>query len=213
MRFLITGATGFIGQHLWKALREAGHEGTVLARDARRASALLSGARVVEWSGTVGLPPEDAFEGVDVVVNLAGESVARRWTEDRKRRFRDSRILPTRALVERMQGLATRPASFISIAGTGCYGDRGTEVLTESSSGGTGFLARLSQEWESSALAAEALGVRTVVLRMGVVLGADGGFLPRILTPFRVGVGGRLGAGRQFFPWVHVDDAIGLLTH
>jgi uncharacterized protein (TIGR01777 family) len=213
MRFLITGATGFLGQHLWTALREAGHEGTVLARDPKRASALLSGARVVEWSGTVGLPPEEAFEGVDVVVNLAGESVARRWTEERKRRFRDSRILPTRALVERMQALTTRPGSFISIAGTGRYGDRGTEVLTESSSAGTGFLARLSQEWESSALGAESLGVRTVVLRMGVVLGADGGFLPRILTPFRMGVGGRLGNGRQYFPWVHVDDAIGLLMH
>jgi uncharacterized protein (TIGR01777 family) len=213
MRFLITGATGFLGQHLWKALREAGHEGTVLARDARRASTLLSGARVVEWSGTVGLPPEDAFDGVDVVVNLAGESVARRWTDERKRRFRDSRVLPTRALVERMQALTSRPQALISIAGTGLYGDRGDEVLTEASSAGTGYLAKLSQEWESSALTAEALGVRTVVLRLGVVLAADGGFLPRILTPFRLGVGGRLGNGRQYFPWIHLADGIGLLMH
>lgn len=213
MRFLITGATGFIGQHFWKALREAGHEGTVLARDTKRAAALLGGAHVVEWSGTVGLPPEGAFEGVDVVVNLAGESVARRWTEERKRRFRDSRVLPTRALVERMQALTVRPQALISIAGTGCYGDRGDQVLTESSSPGTGFLARLSQEWEASALAAESLGVRTVVVRMGVVLGADGGFLPRILTPFRLGVGGRLGNGRQYFPWIHLADAVGLLMH
>lgn len=213
MRFLITGATGFLGQHLWKALREAGHEGTVLARDAKRASTILSGARVLEWSGTVGLPPEEAFEGVDVVVNLAGESVARRWTDERKRRFRDSRVLPTRALVERMQTLTNKPGAFVSIAGTGRYGNRGDEVLTESSSAGTGFLAKLSQEWETSALAAEALGVRTVVLRMGVVLAGDGGFLPRILTPFRLGVGGRLGNGRQYFPWIHLTDAIGLLMH
>lgn len=213
MRFLITGATGFLGQHLWKVLRESGHEGTVLARDAKRAGAALNGARVIEWNGTVGLPPEGAFEGVDVVINLAGESVARRWTEERKRRFRDSRVLTTRSLVERMQALTTRPAAFISIAGTGRYGDRGDEVLTESSSAGTGFLARLSQEWEASALAAEAVGVRTVVLRMGVVLAADGGFLPRILTPFRLGVGGRLGNGRQYFPWIHVADSIGLIMH
>jgi uncharacterized protein len=213
MRFLITGATGFLGQHLWKALREAGHEGTVLARDAKRASTLLSGARVVEWSGTVGLPPEGAFDGVDVVVNLTGESVARRWTDERKRRFRDSRVLPTRSLVERMQALTNRPGTLISIAGTGRYGDRGDEVMTESSSAGNGFLAKLSQEWEASALAAESLGVRTVVVRMGVVLAADGGFLPRVLTPFRFGVGGRLGNGRQYFPWIHLADAIGLLMH
>jgi uncharacterized protein len=213
MRFLIIGATGFLGRHLWRTLRAAGHEGTVLARDAKRAGATLTGARVVEWNGTIGLPPEGAFEGVDVVVNLAGEPIGRRWTDERKRLFRDSRVLPTRSLVERMQALTDRPGVFVSIAGTGCYGDRGDEVLTESSSGGTGFAARLSQEWESSALGAESLGVRTAVVRMGVVLGADGGFLTRILTPFRLGVGGRLGSGRQYFPWIHVDDAVGLLLH
>ncbi len=213
MRFLIAGATGFLGRHLWTALREAGHDGTVLARDVKRATATLPGARAFEWNGTVGLPPEGAFDGVDIVVNLIGESIDRRWTQERKQRFRDSRVLPTRALVERMQGLATRPRVMISGVGSGFYGNRDDEVLTENSAGGTGFLAHLSQEWEAAALGAEALGVRTVLLRSGVVLGRDGGMLPRILTPFRWGVGGRMGNGRQYFPWIHVMDSIGLLMH
>jgi uncharacterized protein len=213
LRFLITGATGFLGRHLWAALREAGHEGVVLARDVERAQVALPGARVLEWNGTVGLPPETAFDGIDTVINLIGESVARRWNPERKRRFRDSRVLPTRALVERMETLTDRPRVLISVAGTGYYGDRGDEVLTETSKPGSGFLATLSQEWESAALAAEPLGVRTVVPRFGVILGRDGGMLPRILTPFRLGVGGRLGNGRQYFPWIHLSDAIGILLH
>jgi uncharacterized protein (TIGR01777 family) len=211
MRFLITGATGFLGRHLWTALRDAGHEGTVLVRDPKRAAKLVSGARVLQWKGTIGLPPEEAFEGVDVVVNLIGESVARRWNNERKRRFRDSRVLPTRALVERMELLAHRPRAMISIAGTGYYGNRGDEVLTEAAKPGAGFLARLSQEWEAAALTANALGVRTVVLRSGVVLGRDGGILARILPPFRLGIGGRLGNGRQYFPWIHLSDLVGIL--
>ena len=213
MRFLITGATGFLGRHLWTTLRGLGHEGTILARDPEKATKVLPGARIIEWNGVIGLPPEAAFEGVDVVVNLIGESVARRWNDERKRRFRDTRVLPTQSLVERMFSLPARPRCLISIAGTGFYGDRGDEVLTETSSGGSGFLAKLSQEWEAAAIAAETLGVRTVVLRLGVVLGRDGGILPTIVTPFRFGVGGKLGNGRQYFPWIHLSDAIGLLTH
>lgn len=213
MRFLITGATGFLGRHLWAAIRENGHEGVALARDVERAGKVLPGARIWEWNGVVGLPPEGAFDGVDVIVNLIGESVARRWNDERKRRFRDSRVLPARALVERLAGLASRPRTMISIAGTGFYGNRGEEVLTESSAGGSGFLAKLSQEWEAAALAAEGQGLRAVVLRSGVVLGSDGGILPKILTPFRLGLGGKLGDGRQYFPWIHLSDQVGLLLH
>ena len=209
----MTGATGFLGHHLWATLRDAGHEGVALARDPERAAKIVPGGRIFEWNGVVGLPPESAFTGVDVVFNLIGESVARRWNAERKRRFRDSRVLPTRALVERMSGLATRPATMISIAGTGFYGDRGDEVLTETSTPGKGFLAKLSQEWEIAAGEAEPLGVRTVVVRSGVILGRDGGILPRILTPFRFGLGGRLGSGRQYFPWIHLADAVGILLH
>jgi uncharacterized protein len=212
MRFLMTGGTGFLGRHLWVAMRQAGHEGIVLSRDTKRAGAVLPGATVFEWNGTIGLPPEAAFDGVDVVVNLIGESVATRWNDERKRRFRDSRVLPTRSLVERMQTLQARPRALISIAGTGYYGDRGDEVLTEGAKPGSGFLAKLSQEWEAGALAADALGVRAVVVRSGVVLGRGGGMLPRIMTPFRLGLGGRLGNGRQYFPWIHVADLVGILV-
>ena len=213
MRFLITGATGFLGHHLWTALRQAGHDCTVLARDAERAAKLLPGTRVLAWNGTIGLPPEAAFEGVDVVVNLIGESIARRWNDERKRKLRESRVLPTRALCERMETLAVRPRLLISMSAAGYYGNRGDEVLTEGSKPGSGFLAKVCQEWEAAAFSAEPLGVRVVVFRSGVVLGRGGGVWPRILTPFRLGVGGRLGNGRQFFPWIHLADAMGILLH
>jgi uncharacterized protein len=213
MRFLITGATGFVGRHLWGALRDAGHEATVFARDAKSARKILSGTRVIEWNGTIGLPPEEAFEGVDVIVNLIGETIARRWNRERKRRVRDSRVLPTRSLRERMEQLQVRPRALISMAATGIYGDRGEEVLTEASRPGTGFLAKVAQEWESAAFDAEALGLRVAVLRSGIVLGRDGGMLPKTLLPFRLGLGGRLGSGRQYVPWIHLADLIGLFLH
>ena len=216
MRFLMTGATGFLGRHLFATLRAAGHHATVLARDAARATAMLPGARVHIWNGVVGLPPVEAFDEVDVVVNLVGESVAKRWTEERKLRFRDSRVLPTRALVERLATLPAangRPSALISMAGTGIYGDRGDELVTETSAPGTGFLAKLAQEWEGAALDAEKLGMRVVIMRSGAVLGRDGGMLPTILRPFRLGLGARFGDGRQYFPWIHLTDLMGLMMH
>jgi uncharacterized protein (TIGR01777 family) len=213
MRYLITGATGFLGRRLWQALGAAGHDRVALARDVRRASQTLTGGQVLEWNGVVGLPPPGALDGVDVVVNLIGESVARRWTSERKRRFRDSRVLPTRALVQRMAELepARRPRALVSMGGTAYYGDREAEVLTEKSTAGGGFLADLARDWESAALAAEALDVRVVVLRTGVVLGRDGGILAKLLPPFRLGLGARLGTGRQYIPWIHLDDMLSLL--
>jgi len=215
MRFLLTGATGFIGRHLGEALRAGGHELVVLARDADRAARLQPGARVHVWNGNVGLPPAEAFEGVDVVANLIGEDVAGRWTEKRRRAMRDSRVLPTRALVERMETLSSRPRVFLSMSGSAVYGDRGDEILTETSRLGTtdGFLVKLAGEWEAAAQAAPALGVRTALFRTGAVLGKDGGMLQKIRLPFRMGVGGRLGSGKQYFPWIHVDDVVGVFLH
>jgi uncharacterized protein (TIGR01777 family) len=215
MRFLLTGATGFIGRHLGEALRAGGHELVVLARDADRAARLQPGARVHVWNGNVGLPPAEAFEGVDVVANLIGEDVAGRWTEKRRRAMRDSRVLPTRALVERMETLTSRPRVFLSMSGAAVYGDRGDEILTETSRLGTtdGFLVKLAGEWEAAAQAAPALGVRTALFRTGAVLGKDGGMLQKIRLPFRMGVGGRLGSGKQYFPWIHVDDVVGVFLH
>lgn len=213
MRFLVTGATGFIGRHLVVALERAGHEVVALVRDPERAAKVVPGARLLAWNGKVGLPPETAFGGVDVVVNLIGESLAVRWTEKRKRALRDSRILPTRALVERMEGLRRRPRVLISMSGAGVYGDRGDEVLTEASPLGTtdGFLVRLAGEWEAAARGAERLGVRVALLRAGPVLGRDGGILAQISLPFRFGLGARLGRGNQFFPWIHLDDMVAVI--
>jgi len=214
MRFLITGATGFIGRHLCAALAAQGHERVVLARDVERAAKIVPGARLFAWNGKVGLPPEAAFEGVDVVVNLIGESVAERWTEKRKMSIRDSRVLPTRSLVERMETLPVRPSTLLSMSGVGIYGDRGDEVVTETSRLGNtdAFLVRLAGEWEAAARGAEALGVRVVLLRAGLVLGA-GGALSKLLWPFRMGLGASLGKGQQYFPWVHLDDAVGIILH
>ena len=215
MRFLLTGATGFIGRHFGAALRAQGHQLVVLARDADKAARVHPGAQVHVWNGKVGLPPAEAFEGVDVVANLIGEEVAGRWTEKRRQSIRDSRVLPTRALVERMGTLPARPRLFLSMSGSAVYGDRGDEILTETSRLGTtdGFLVKLAGEWEAAAQAAPALGVRTVLFRTGVVLGRDGGILQKIGLPFRMGVGGRLGSGKQYFPWIHVDDVVGVFLH
>lgn len=212
MKILMTGATGFLGRQLWPRLRAEGHSLVVLARDPSRATALVPGAVAFEWNGLVGLPPAEAFQGVDAVVNLIGESVAQRWTADRKRRFRDSRVAATRALVERLAALEARPRTLLSMSAVGIYGDRKDEVLTERSSPGTGFLADLGREWEGAALAASALGMRVVVVRSGVVLG-HGGMLARLLPLFRLGLGGRLGSGRQFLPWIHVDDLLRMIMH
>lgn len=213
MRVLLAGGTGFLGTRLGAALMGAGCQLTLLARSAASARKHFPNAIAHEWNGMVGLPPAEAFEGVDAVVNLIGEPISSRWTAERKRRFRDSRVLPTRALVERMAGLSQRPRVFLSIAGAGFYGDRGDEVLTEKSAGGSGFLAHVAQEWESAALVAGDAGVRVVVPRMGVVLARDGGILLRLLGPFRWGLGAQFGAGGQFFPWIHVADAVGLMMH
>lgn len=211
----MTGATGYVGKNLRPKLREAGHALVVLARDPSRTAALVPGARIFAWDGVVGLPPAEAFDGVDAVINLIGESVARRWTVERKRRFRDSRVLATRALVERMAGLAesARPRVLVSMAGVGYYGDRADEVLTEKSAPGQGFLAKLGEEWEAAALEAVALGVRTVVFRSGVVLGPGGGILGKLLPLFRLGLGGRLGSGRQYFPWIQLEDLLRLFLY
>jgi len=214
MRFLVAGATGFIGRRLVAALLAENHEVVVFARDPERAAKALPGTRIVAWNGKVGLPPEAAFAGVDVLVNLIGESLAVRWTDKRKRALRDSRILPTRALVERLEGLRRRPRVFISMSGAGIYGDRGTEVLTEAAPLGTteGFLVSLAGEWEAAARGAERLGVRVILLRAGPVLGRGGGILSQIALPFRFGLGARLGRGDQFFPWVHLDDLVGIIV-
>ncbi len=219
MRVLITGATGFLGRHLARRLRSPGgsgrgHELWALARDVRRAKALVPELeRAHFWDALAGEPPPEAL-GVDAVVHLAGETIAGRWTPEKKRRIYDSRVLGTRHLVEGLARLSAdeRPKALITASAVGYYGDRGDELLTEDAPPGQSFLAKVCQDWEREAQRAEALGMRVVRLRFGLVLGRDGGALPQMLPLFRWGLGGPLGSGRQWWSWVHVKDAVGLIV-
>jgi uncharacterized protein (TIGR01777 family) len=158
------------------------------------------------WDPEKGEPPEEALRDVAVVVHLAGENVAQRWTADAKRRIRESRELGTRSLVCALARLARRPSALVCASAVGYYGSRGDATLTETSAPGGGFLPDVCTAWEREAVAAEALGIRVVRVRTGIMLDPRGGAFQRMLQPFRMGVGGRLGDGRQWMPWIHRDD-------
>ena len=181
MNIAITGASGFIGRHLMKSLAQAGHSPHALTRHA---------------------PPVES----DVVIHLAGEPVAQRWTPAAKQRIRESRVAGTRNLVDALGRLPRRPEALICASAIGYYGSRGDEILTESSAPGNGFLPEVCKAWEKEAQAAESFGIRVVRVRTGLVLAAGGGALQRMLPPFRMGVGGRLGSGRQWMSWIHLED-------
>ncbi len=214
MRALITGATGFVGPYLVERLDRP----RVLTRSLEHARSELAGQNVdfVEWDLTSSPPPHDAVQGVDAVFHLAGESVAAgRWTRKRKQRIRDSRVIGTRNLVEALGKLPSgeRPAVLVSASAVGYYGSRDEETLTEMSAAGTDFLADVCREWEREAARATEFGIRTAMLRIGVVLGPRGGALQKMLPPFKMGMGGRLGSGRQWMPWIHVADLAALFLH
>jgi uncharacterized protein (TIGR01777 family) len=205
----VTGATGFLGRHL---LRQIDH-GVVLTRSRAHARDLPDASEVFEWSPPE-LPPSDAFSGVEVVFHLAGDPISGgRWTEDRKRRILESRREGTRALVDAIAGLETRPRALISASAVGYYGDRGEEKLTEASPAGSGFLAEVASHWEKEAMRAESLGVRTVCVRTGLVMGDDGGMLAKLKPLFQLGLGPTFGSGQHWMPWVHRDDIIRLYLH
>ena len=211
MQAVVTGATGLIGQAL---IRQIGSPVTVLSRDDGRAQRLLRGAKFHRWAPEGGPAPVEALRGADVVFNLAGEPAAEgRWTAEKKRRIRDSRVVGTRHLVEGLAALDERPRVLVSASAVGYYGDRGDEWLDEHSSPGRGFLADVCIDWEREAMAAERLGIRVVCVRIGLVMSTVGGALARMLPPFRLGAGGRLGNGRQWMPWIHIDDLVGILLH
>jgi uncharacterized protein (TIGR01777 family) len=213
-KVLIAGATGLIGTALAASCARDGLTVAALVRDPGRAASRLPGATLHAWDGEKGPPPPDAFEGVDVVVNLMGEPIGgRRWSAGQKQRLRDSRILTTRALVDALRSRDKRPRLLVQASGAGFYGDRGDEILTETSPTGAGFLAEVARDWEAEAEKAAALGLRVVVLRSGLVLSRAGGFLAKILPPFRLGIGGHIGTGKQWLPWIHLDDEIALIRH
>ncbi len=210
MRTLVTGATGFIGRHLLPHLKRP----VVLSRHGSKGRGVLNpyDLTAYDWAPESGPPPDQAFDNVDVVIHLAGESVAvGRWTRAKKKRIYASRVTGTANLVRALAQLPRPPRLLISASAVGYYGSRGDEVLSESSSVGSGFLADLCGNWESAAMAATEAGIRVVVPRIGMVLGPGGGALNTMLKPFNMGLGGRLGNGRQWMPWIHLDDLVRLI--
>lgn len=212
MRVLITGATGFLGRALVRALKERGDEPVALTRDPDRALASQPAlADAFAWSPLEGPPSFEAFEGVDAVVNLMGESVSGRWTEQKKRAILETREAGTRNLVVGTRGAAVRV--LVNASASGYYGDRGEEELTEGAPPGEGFLAGVCVRWEAAALEAAAFGMRVVLLRTGLVAGRGGGFLAPLSSLTRLGLSGPVASGRQWWPWVHLDDVVGLILH
>ena len=212
MRVAMTGATGFIGRAVAARLQRDRHRIVALVRSEGRARARL-GADVETVSLDTDPTLTAALEGCDAIVNLAGESIAGgRWTSSRRRVLRDSRVGVTARLVQALAAAPTRPRVLISASAVGYYGNRGAEIVNERSAAGTGFLAQLCQEWEAAAIEAERLGVRVVVLRTGVVLGRDGGALATMGPIFRLGLGGAVGPGTQYMPWIHLHDLADLVA-
>lgn len=212
MKVFLTGATGFLGRALTLALAREGHSVVAWVRSEARARACLG-----DQAELLRMEPEDArlratLEGCDAVVNLAGEPILSRWTARRRAALRSSRVDLTARLVAALEGLSRRPRVLVSGSAVGFFGDRGDAPLDESSAAGSGFLPDLCADWESAARRAESLGLRVVMVRTGVVLGLDGGALVSMLPPFRFGLGGRLGAGRQVMPWIHVEDWVRCVT-
>jgi len=214
MKILVSGATGLIGQKLCQRLQHEGHHITILSRSLEKGWRL--GFETVVWQPEKEPPPVTALEEAEVIVHLAGEHIAAgRWTDEQKRRIRDSRVLSTRNLVAAIRAASRKPKALICASAIGFYGDRGEERLTEQSRPGTGFLSDVCQEWEAEAAAARGVNVRVAQVRIGVVLASpkDGGALQQMLPIFKLGLGGSLGDGRQWFPWVHVEDVVGIVRH
>ncbi len=213
MKIIVTGASGLIGSRLVPFLQSKGHSITRFVRDKSRAEH-DDGAPVVEWNPQRGELDAAELEGHDAVVHLAGEPVAEgRWTDEKKRRIRDSRVQGTSLLAAKLAECASPPHTFISASAVGFYGDRGDETLREESAAGDDFLAGVCREWEAAADAAREKGIRVVCARMGVVLSPDGGALAKLVTPFKLGVGGKLGSGEQYMSWIAIDDAVEALHH
>lgn len=209
MRILITGASGLLGKALQKSFTEKGYEMLLAGRGEPK------NANEIQWSVEEGFRERDLprLEGLDAVIHLAGESIAGlRWTDEKKKAIRDSRVLGTRNLVNALAGLKQKPNVFIAGSAMGFYGDRGDEIVTETSRPGDTFLSDVAREWENESRRAEDSGIRTVLLRTAIVLSKDGGALASMLTPFKLGVGGVIGSGKQWMSWISLDDVVGIVN-
>ena len=205
-RVLVSGASGPIGFALVKSLKSQGFAVTRLVRKA------AGGPDQVIWDPSRPVPPE-LVSGFEAVIHLSGESIVGRWTEAKKQRIIESRVQGTGHMAQALAKAAQRPRVFVSASAVGYYGNRGDEILREDSPSGDGFAAEICRQWEGATEPASAAGIRTAQMRFGVVMSADGGALPKMLLPFRMGLGGRLGSGRQWSSWVSIDDVVGAIEH
>jgi uncharacterized protein len=206
MKILISGSTGLVATHLMPRLLADGHEIVKLVRKSPKS------ADEIQWDAATGFSDSEVakLEGIDAVVHLAGDNVASgSWTDSKKRSIRESRIVGTRVLVENLARMKNPPKVFVSASAIGFYGNRGDEILSDDSAKGTGFFPDVCEAWETEAKKAEQFA-RIVCLRIGVILTEDGGALEKMLTPFKLGVGGVVGSGKQYMPWIAIDDIVGI---
>lgn len=207
MKILISGSHGLVGSALVKSLTTASHEVIRLVRHQPHYGRLEIG-----WDPKRGVIDKEHLEGIDVVIHLAGENIGEgRWTKEKKQAILDSRIKGTTLLSETLATLRHPPSVFLSASAVGYYGNRGDELLTESSSPGDDFLAHVCREWEKATAPAAQKGIRTVLTRSGLILDENGGALAKMLTPFRMGIGGRIGDGKQWMSWIALDDVVGAI--
>ena len=213
MRITVTGATGTIGTAAIEAMRSRGDEVVALVRDTAKAQSRLgAGVELQSWPDPKqGPPPPAALEDADAVLHLLGEPIDQRWSDEAKREIRDSRVLSTRSLVGGLAAVdaGRRPRTLVSQSAVGYYGPHGDEPIDESAGAGADFLAGVVRDWEREAAAAADSGVRVACTRTGVVLSPKGGALAKMLPPFKLGVGGPVAGGRQYVPWIHLDDVVG----
>jgi len=202
MKVLVTGSSGLVGSHLLPLLKSKGHTVTRLVRSKGKASA----GDAVYWNPDEGEIDSAGLEGQGAVVHLAGENIAGRWTEEKKALILESRVKGTELLMNALTGLKSKPGVVIAASGVGFYGDRGDEVLTEESPQGKGFLAHVSGRWESALDIGKGAGIRVVKLRIGMVLSTEGGALKQMLIPFKLGIAGRIGSGKQYWSWISMED-------
>jgi uncharacterized protein len=211
VKVLVTGASGLIGSALCDSLLSRGDEVVGLTRDPDKVRLARPSISWHRWEPTLERPPEAAFEGVEGVVNLVGEKIDQRWTDEAKRKIMETRRAGTRNLVQAIAGLEQRPKVIVSQSAVGYYGDRGDTVVEESDGPGDSFDAEVTREWEKAAREAETAGLRLAIVRTGQVLDAHGGMLGELLTPFKLGLGGPLAGGAQYVSWIHADDEVGIL--
>jgi uncharacterized protein (TIGR01777 family) len=212
MNITITGATGFIGRRLIGRLASEPHQLHALSRHTNVKFGNTA-VWISKWEPTTEEPPPESLANADAVVHLAGEPIAQRWTPEAKTRIRESRIQGTRNLMQALSKQPRRPSVLVCASAIGIYGSRGDEVLTETSAPADDYLAEVCREWEKQAMLAESLGIRVARIRIGIVLGKSGGALEKMLPPFKAFVGGKIGSGKQWMSWIHLDDLVGIICH